>query len=110
MDYFRIGHHTSESPLANVLNGYDIVLVSESSTEAITQGNPLTVKQRVLIVGVAAILWLPMILFFASYGDRLSERLNAAVAGVNLFLGVGLLILISRKWISKVRKKPRIHS
>jgi hypothetical protein len=60
-------------------------------------------KQKVLILVTAAVLWLPMILFFITCSDRLSERQNAAVAAVNLLFGVGLLILISRKWISKVK-------
>jgi len=60
-------------------------------------------KQRLLIVVIAAVLWLPMILFFITYSDRLSERQNAAAAAVNLLFGVGLLILISRKWISKLK-------
>lgn len=67
------------------------------------RSNPLTMKQKILIVVTAAVLWLPMILFFILYSDRLSERQNAAVAAVNLLFGVSLLILISRKWISKVK-------
>ena len=67
------------------------------------RSNPLTIKQKILIIVVAVALWLPMILFFALYSDRLSERQNAAVAAVNLLFGVRLLILISKKWISKVK-------
>ena len=67
------------------------------------RSNPLTIKQKILIIVVAVALWLPMILFFALYSDRLSERQNAAVAAGNLLVGVGLLILISKKWISKVK-------
>ena len=67
------------------------------------RSNPLTIKQKILIILVAVALWLPMILFLALYSDRLSERQNAAVGAVNLLFGVGLLILISKKWISKVK-------
>ncbi len=67
------------------------------------QRNSLTTKQKLLIIVVAVALWAPMVLFFALYSDRLSERQNAAVAAVNLLCGVGLLILISKKWISKVK-------
>lgn len=67
------------------------------------QRSPLTIKQKLLIILVAVALWLPMILFFALYSEGLSERQNAAVAAVNLLFGVGLLILISKKWISKVK-------
>ena len=67
------------------------------------QQNPLSVKQKLLIIATAVALWLPMILFFALYSDRLSERQNAAVAAVNLLFGVGLLILITKKWIIKMK-------
>jgi hypothetical protein len=68
------------------------------------QFEPLTPRQKIAIIAVAAILWLPMILFFIFYSDKLSERQNASVAAVNLIFGVTALIVISRKWIMKVKR------
>jgi hypothetical protein len=65
---------------------------------------PVNPKQAALIILAAVILWVPMSLFIAyAIRTNMPERRFAAVAAINLPVGVGLLIFIYRRWISKVK-------
>jgi hypothetical protein len=62
---------------------------------------PFTLKQKLMIVATAFVLYLPMLLWIIYYSDTLSPRQYAALAAVNLVVGVSLLAFISEKWIRK---------
>jgi hypothetical protein len=64
---------------------------------------PLTSKQKALIVAVAFLLFLPMTLFIAYFRDNVSPRQFAAIGLANLIVGVSLLALISEKWIRRMK-------
>ena len=51
----------------------------------------------------AFFLYLPMLLFIIYYRDVVSPRQFAAIAAVNLVVGVSLLALVSEKWIRKLK-------
>jgi hypothetical protein len=62
-----------------------------------------SLKQKLLIVVTAFFLYLPMLLFIIYYRDVVSPRQFAAIAAVNLVVGVSLLALVSEKWIRKMK-------
>jgi hypothetical protein len=64
---------------------------------------PLVLKQKFVIIALAAVLWAPMTLFLALYGDKFSERQCAGVALVNLIASVSILIWSSRTWIQRIK-------
>jgi hypothetical protein len=64
---------------------------------------PFSLKQKLLIVVTAFFLYLPMLLFIIYYRDSVSPRQFAAIAAVNLVVGVSLLALASEKWIRKMK-------
>ena len=64
---------------------------------------PMTVRQAILIMTVVVILWIPMATFLVFYSQAYSQRQIALIALVNMSVSVPLLILIYRRWISKVR-------
>lgn len=63
----------------------------------------MTVRQAILIMTVVVILWIPMAAFLVFYSQAYSQRQIALIALVNMSVSVLLLILIYRRWISKVR-------
>ena len=64
---------------------------------------PMTVRQAILIMTVVVILWIPMATLLVFYSQAYSQRQIALIALVNMSVSVPLLILIYRRWISKVR-------
>jgi hypothetical protein len=64
---------------------------------------PFSLKQKLLIVVSAFFLYLPMLLFIIYYQDAVSPTQVAAIAAVNLVVGVSLLALVSEKWIRKMK-------
>ncbi len=64
---------------------------------------PFSLKQKLLIVATACFLYLPMLLFIVYDRDAVSPRQFAAIAAVNLVVGVSLLALVSEKWIRKMK-------
>jgi len=64
---------------------------------------PFSLKQKLLIVVIAFFLYLPMLLFIIYYRESVSPRQFAAIAAVNLVVGVSLLALVSEKWIRKMK-------
>ena len=70
------------------------------------ENEPLNWKQVLLILALLVIVWTPFTVFaiLAEHeGWQFSDRQFASAGMVNLILGVGLLIFISRKWISKIK-------
>jgi hypothetical protein len=67
----------------------------------VAEREPLNLKQKLLIVATAFLLYLPMLLFIIYYRNEVSPRHFAAIGAVNLVVGVSLLALISEKWIRK---------
>jgi hypothetical protein len=66
-------------------------------------GAPLTPKQKVLVVATAAVLNVPTFIFIFRYSKQFTPREVGVVGLFNLFVGVPLLVLISNKWIRKLR-------
>jgi hypothetical protein len=65
---------------------------------------PVTPKQAAWIILLAAVLWIPMTLFILHAVKVNTPPRTVAVVGIiNLFVSVSSLILIYRKWISKLR-------
>jgi hypothetical protein len=64
---------------------------------------PLTSRQAALIIAIAAILWAPMMTFFFFFGQDFSPRQLGVIGAINMVVSVPLLILISRRWILKVK-------
>jgi hypothetical protein len=64
---------------------------------------PLNPKQKLLVVGTAFFLYLPMLLFIAFYRNEFPPTQIGAIGAVNLIVGVSLLALISEKWIRKMK-------
>jgi hypothetical protein len=64
---------------------------------------PVTVKQAALIMAVVVILWVPMTTFLLLFSQTYSPRQIGVVALINMLISVPLLILIYRRWISKVQ-------
>ena len=62
---------------------------------------PFTLKQKLMIVATAFVLYLPMLLWIIYYSGTLSPRQYAGLAAVNLVVGVSLLAYISEKWIRR---------
>ena len=94
-------------PLTNAAAGLasdqlDPLLV-EGDIARMARREPLTSKQKALIVAVAFLLFLPMTLFIAYFRDSVSPREFAAIGLVNLVVGVSLLALVSEKWIRKMK-------
>jgi hypothetical protein len=68
---------------------------------------PVTGKQALLIVALTIILWTPgmlAVIFTVNGVWHVSDRQLSLFAPVNVIVGVGLLIWIYRKWISKIEK------
>jgi nitrate/nitrite transporter NarK len=65
--------------------------------------HPITAKQAVLILAIAALLWIPMTLFIIYFSNDFSPRQMGLVGAVNMLICVPTLILLYRNWISKMR-------
>lgn len=63
----------------------------------------MTTKQAAWLLAIAALLWTPMTLFIIYFSSGFSPRQMALVGAVNLLVGVPILILLYRNWISKIR-------
>ena len=64
---------------------------------------PLTPKQKVIVVATAAVLNVPIFIFIFRYSKQFTPREVGVVGLFNLFVGVPLLVLISNKWIRKLK-------
>jgi hypothetical protein len=64
---------------------------------------PLSPKQTVLCVGVAACLQIPLFIFIFCYASKFSLRQVGVIGLLNLGVGVPLLALITEKWIRKLK-------
>ena len=62
---------------------------------------PLNRKQKIAVVVVALCLAVPINVFAFWLSDGLSPRKVGVIGLVNLVVGVGLLALITEKWIRK---------
>jgi len=62
-----------------------------------------TPKQVVVTMVFVIILWIPMMTFLIWFSQGFSERQKAAIGGVNLLIGVSLLIVVYRKWIQHIK-------
>lgn len=60
-------------------------------------------KQGVAIMVVAALLWIPMVCFITFWWDDFSPRQTGVIGLANLVIGTGLLGLIHRKWIRRLK-------
>ena len=63
----------------------------------------LLLKQKVVIIALAAVLWVPMTFFLIFYSDKFSERQCASVALANMTIGVSILVWSFRTWIQKIK-------
>jgi len=66
-------------------------------------GAPLTLNQKVTVVATAAVLNVPIFIFIFGYSKQFTPREVGVVGLFNLFVGVALLVLISNKWIRKLK-------
>jgi low temperature requirement protein LtrA len=63
---------------------------------------PLTMKQKVLIVGTALFLYLPMFVYIVYCVNR-DVPVSVPIGAANLLLMVLLLAFISEKWIRNIK-------
>jgi hypothetical protein len=63
---------------------------------------PVTAKQAMWIIAVAAALWVPIIAVIIFFGARFTQRQIAAIGLINMLVCVPILILLYRNWISKI--------
>jgi hypothetical protein len=63
----------------------------------------MTPKQAVVTMVVVAILWLPAMIFIIWFRQGFSPRQMGAIGGVNMLVGMSLLIWIYRKWIRNIK-------
>jgi len=64
---------------------------------------PLTPKQKLLIIITVVCLNVPAFIFIFCYSSEFTARQGAAAGAVNLLVVVPLLALISEKWIRRMK-------
>jgi uncharacterized membrane protein len=61
----------------------------------------LTAKQKIQLIAIGALLWIPMMSFIIWRSDKYSERQIAGVAAINMLVMVPLYIYIGRRYFLK---------
>jgi hypothetical protein len=64
---------------------------------------PLVLKQKVVIVALAAVLSVPMTLFLILYSNKFSARQCGGIGLVNMIASVSILVWSFRTWIQRIK-------